>query len=233
MTLKKDEDINDQNGKGDDDKSNDQNGDGNGSDQDDGKSKEKGKNLEKLSDEQLNDIVEKTADKISEMLDKKFDSKIDSRIGKLTNTLYKKLGVKDEEGSEDSSKAGEDKIRTDVALRKSSVKVLARSEATDLLSASKSEKDVINRLLDYEIANMDCSVEDFNIEIVAKAVSDKIVEFVTQTKKVYQDQKVDALKKAGQIKDIPEPGTQKKDKTASEELGKEIANKRHAKKTKE
>jgi len=220
------------NGKGDKgkknngDQSNNQNGEGaNGDQGNNGKGKKK--EVSELSPEQIKTITESVSSTIIKELDGKFDSKLDSRIGKLTTTLYKKLGVKDEGDGGSSGDDGEKTGTRDVELLKSTVKANVKTLVAEELTVDDKEKGIIESLIDFELRGVDFNSEEFILDDTNMAVKENVVKTFNNAKKVFQDQKVDALKKAGQLKDPSKPGAQSGQTKASEEYGKEIATKRH------
>lgn len=224
------EDANNQNDSGADKDANNQNDSGSDTNQNQDNAKDGGTQDQKIDETLVKAVLDKITPTIAEELGKVFESKMDSRISKLTTTLYKKLGVKDgDDGNGTSQKAGNEQSQKENGMILTSVKTLARSDVREALSLTDPEKEIVNTLIEYEMKTVDTGADDFNIEVSAQAVSEKVKDIFLKAKKLFQEQKVDLLKKSGQLKDIPQPGTQTTDTKASEEYGAEIAKRRHTK----
>lgn len=233
MSPEKDNDANkDQNGS--DSGDNGDNGDGDdkkkdqgdsGSDDGSGKKTSEGGDgkEEKLTKEDIQNIVKES---IASAVKDVITPEIDRRISGASKTIYKKVGIKDDQGDDDKNvdlKKSEKKTRVEL------INVYAKSALKEKLGKVDPEiGEISDQLVGIEIGKLNLDGELSNEEF-GNQVSEKVAKSISTVKEKIETSKVEALKKAGQVIDI---GTGEKKKTPKDdfEAGKKLAEKRHPKK---
>ena len=222
MSPKKKDDINNDDDKDLDDKSKDNDsddGDGENGD-DDGNGDDKGLTKEDIQTEVKSAIAEAVKEIIT--------PEIDRRISGVTKTIYKKVGIneddKDDSKNKDADlKAAKLKDRFEIASVYAETTI---KEETGKLG--EEEQGLIETLIGFEISKFE--IEDGQtVKDMGKIIGTNVLKKYNKIKEKIETKQIDALKKAGQVIDIKEPG--RKDSKVNEfDKGKKMAEKRHPKK---
>ena len=153
---------------------------------------------------------------------------IDRRISGATKTIYKKTGVKDETSDESSDKANQEagklKDRLEIAAVYAETTI---KEDTGKLT--EEEQELVETLIAKEFSKVQVE-EGQTVKDIGKLIGTNVLKTYKKFKEKIENNKIDALKKAGQIIEVSGPG-RTEDKTDDFDRGRKMAEARHPKKT--
>lgn len=156
---------------------------------------------------------------------------IDRRISGAAKTIYKKAGIK--EDSDDSNKSNVDAEVASAALklkdRLELVSVYAESTIKEELGKlTEEEQNLVDTLISVEIGKTQLE-EGQAVKDAGKLVGNNVLKTYKKHKEIIINQTKEALKKAGQLLEVAEPGRSQQ-KGNDFEQGQKLAEQRHPKK---
>ena len=214
MTEKKD--INDADEKDLDDKSKDKD-----SDAGDGKEKSDAGDGQGLTKEDIQTMV---TDAITIAVKDIITPEIDRRISGAAKTIYKKAGVKEEE--DDSKKADDADQQAKLKDRLELAAVYAETTIKeDTGKLDEDEQGIIDTLIGVELAKTEFA-DGQSVKDLGKIVGIAVLKKYKKLRENIENKKIEALRKAGQVINVTEPG--RSDTKVNEyDQGKKMAEKRH------
>lgn len=192
-----------------------------------GKKTENGDGEEKLTKEDIQQII---SDSIATAIKDQITPEIDRRISGAAKTIYKKAVNKEE--SDDSKKTdanAEAEKKAKIKDRLEMVSVYAETtikEETGKLDDD--EQELIDTLIGVEISKAEFE-DGQTVKELGKVLGTSVLKKYKKLKEKIEGKKIEALKKAGQVIEVTEPG-RNDSKVSDFDQGKKLAEKRHPKK---
>jgi len=180
-----------------------------------------------LSKEDIQTIVK---DSISAAIKDVVTPELDRRISGATKTIYKKVGIQDDDPGQKDPGAKADDQAAALKQRREIIQVHADTALKEEVGKLDEEvQKVADRLMASEISNLDLSDENLSNRDLGQKAATEVAKMMKTTIEKVEKAKVEALRKAGQVLDIG-TGEQKKTEEDLYKEGKELAEKRHQKK---
>ena len=190
----------------------------------DGKETDAG-NEEKLTRADIQAIISET---LTAAIKDQITPEIDRRISGAAKTIYKKAGIKEES---DDSKGNAD-AESAAAKLKDRLEVAAVYAETTIKEETgkldEDEQELIDTLIGVEMSRAEHE-DGQSVKEIGKVIGTAVLKKYKKLKERIEGKKIEALKKAGQVIEVTEPG-RTENKVNDFDQGKKLAEKRHPKK---
>lgn len=153
---------------------------------------------------------------------------IDRRISGAAKTIYKKAGIKEDS---DDSKGNNADVESAAKLKDRLEVAAVYAETTIKEETGKldeDEQELIDTLIGVEMSRVEYQ-DGQSVKDIGKTVGTAVLKKYKKLKEKIEGKKIDALKKAGQVIEVTEPG-RSENKVNDFDQGKKLAEKRHPQK---
>ena len=152
---------------------------------------------------------------------------IDRRISGASKTIYKKVGTKEDSDDSKKTDAGaEAEKQAKLKDRLEMISVYAETTVKEELGKlDEDDQELVDTLIASELSRMEFE-DGQTVKEIAKIVGTSVTKKVLKLRENVKGKTIDALKKAGQVIEVAEPG-RTDSKVNDFDQGKKIAEQRH------